>query len=154
MKTKITLCFLLSAFCFTASAQFRYAKYTYPTTTNNTTTISSNTTLTINTAYDVGASKAVDLVLSFSLVGIGTNMIPPAPNCTNLVVARFEKSKDGIHFTNAFTLSCYANTNLPVWNFTNVDVSQDAWVKLISISNANWAKVTNPAVFIGSKTGL
>jgi len=137
---------------FTASAQYRYNKTTLPSGTN--VTVGSNAVVTFNTAVDVGPSTTADIRLAFRLTGVGTNAIVPAPNCTNLVTATFDRSKDGTYYTNSFCLSAYANSNSISWAETNVSVSQYAWLRLVSISNLNWSLITNPSVFIGNKTGL
>jgi hypothetical protein len=148
---KTVFAFLILAATFTAQAQFRYARYALPST-NTSTTIQTNTLATYNSAADVGTSSRADIMLRFKLTGVGTNAI--VANSTNEVTARFDKSIDGTYYTNAFTFTVFANTNLTVWNITNISVTDAAYLRLVSITNGNAARVTNLSVTVGIKQGI
>lgn len=146
MKTIFVL-LLSSLSCF---AQYRYSTYTIPATTN--TVIASNAMTTFNTACDVAGSTRAYIRLSYKLTSQTTNAM--SATCSNAVTALFETSGDGTYYTNQFSLTVNAKTNLVVWGYTNISIADAAWIRLVSITNANHAKVTNHQVFIGAKQGL
>jgi len=146
MKT-LAILLLSTLSCF---AQFRYSTYTLPSTTN--TVIASNAATTFNTSCDVAGSTRAHIRLAFKLTSQDTNAMNAA--CSNNVTATFDLSGDGTYYTNQFQLVVQAQSNSIAWNYTNIDISQWAWVRLVSITNANSAKVTNHSVFIGAKQGL
>jgi hypothetical protein len=147
MKTLLLL--LLTAS--TCLAQYRY----YPTTVLSSGTngyLAANSSTNVSAAYGIGASTKLDMLLAFSLISTNTNAMPVS--CTNSVVTVWETSADGSYYTNRFTFSVDAVTNLTRWNQTNIDVSQAAWIKFVGLTNNNAAHLTNYKVFIGYKTGL
>lgn len=148
MKT-IILILLLTA-C-SAQAQYRYGVYTAAGTTTNA-TINTNTLETFNTSVDVGASSRADIQLVFRLTSTDTNAM--SATCSNLVTATFDSGIDGTYFTNQFTFSVAGQSNAVALGFTNIDVSQMAWLRLVSITNANLGIVTNYSLKIGRKIGL
>jgi hypothetical protein len=150
MKTPFLILILLFILISPAQAQFRYSTYTLPSTTN--TVIASNAMTTFNSSCDVANSSRAYIRLAFKLTSQTTNAM--SATCSNNVTATFDLSGDGTYFTNQFQLAVQARTNNTVWGYTNIDVSQWAWVRLVSITNANHAKVTNHSVFIGAKQGL
>jgi len=145
---KIIAILLLSTLsCF---AQFRYSTYTLPTTTN--TVIASNAITTFNSSCDVAGSTRAYIRLAFKLTSQDSGTMNSV--CSNNVTATFDLSGDGTYYTNQFQLVVQARTNTTVWGYTNIDISQWAWIRLVSITNANSAKVTNHSVYIGAKQGL
>lgn len=148
MKTLITL--ILLAAC-TAQAQYRYSLYTAAGTTTNA-TIGTNTLETFGSSVDVGASSRADIQIVFRLTSVDTNAMSAV--CSNLVTATFDSGIDGTYWTNQFTFSVAGRSNAVALGFTNIDVSQIAWLRLVSITNANEGIVTNYSVKIGRKIGL
>jgi hypothetical protein len=145
MKPIIIL--FLSMAC--ASAQYRYTLYSSTVATNA--YIPTNSYTTYNTAFAVAAGSAVQIQLAFK---IATNDYPHW--ATNDIITTWQSSMDGSRYTNQFqfTLKSTATaTNTEVWGLTNFAVTYP-WLKLISISNMNQARLTNHSVKVGQKTGI
>lgn len=148
MKTLIAIILLIAC---TAQAQYRYSLYTAAGVTTNA-TISTNTLETFNASVDVGASSRADIQIVFRLTSVDTNAMSAA--CSNLVTATFDSGIDGTYWTNSFSFSVAGRSNEVALGFTNIDVSQMSWLRLLSVTNANQCVVTNYSVKIGRKIGL
>ena len=148
MKTLIAIILLIAC---TAHAQYRYGIYTAAGVATND-IVNTNTLTVFNTTVDVGASSRADIQLVFRLTSYDTNAM--SSTCSNLVTATFDSGIDGTYFTNQFTFSVAGRSNAVALGFTNIDVSQIAWLRLVSITNANLAVVTNYSLKIGRKIGL
>lgn len=146
MKTILAILFSFAAF--TASAQYRYNLYSLATNAIDATSIS-NYTLSAS----VAASTRADIQLAFTLIS-SNHPTAMSATCSNPVTALFDFSIDGTRFTNQLSVTLNAQSNATVWHLTNVMVTNAAWIRLVSITNANHAKLTNLTVKVGSKTGL
>jgi len=129
-----------------AQAQYRFSTATLLSSSTNY-NILANTNITVNSSFAVGAGNKALIVLSFQ--GADTNAAG-----TNPIVANFQKSIDGSHWTNSFALLVTAVTNVNVWGYTNVDVSDAAWLRLYTFVSSNSVTMSNAVVFIGQKVGL
>lgn len=146
MKKLLTALMLFAA-C-TASAQYRYNLYTLATNTIPA-TYSSNYAI----SAAVGTSTRADIQIAFTLLS-SNHPTAMSATCSNPVTATFDTSIDGSKFTNAFSFSLNAQSNAPVWHATNIMVTNAAWLRLLSVTNANYAVVTNFTVKVGVKAGL
>ena len=142
---------ILCALSLTASAQYRYTTYAFPSSSTNT-TIQTNTLVTYNSSYPVSASTRANIRFAFKLTSATTNAM--GTNAFQLVTLKFDKSVDGNYWTNSFNWSVRANSNNLVWDQTNIDVSDCAFLRFVSATNGNAGKITNFDGFIGAKTGL
>ena len=147
MKTKITILALLLT-ASVASAQYRYNLYSLATNTVAATSISNYTI-----SASVASSLRADIQLAFTLISSNAPTAMSA-TCSNPVTATFDFGIDGTRFTNQFLLTLNAQSNASVWCLTNVWVTNAAWIRLVSITNGNYAKLTNLTVKVGCKTGL
>ena len=145
MKPIIIL--FLSMAC--ASAQYRFNQYTATVATNA--YIATNSYTAYNVAYDVGAGSTACIQLAFKMA---TNDYPHF--ATNDVITTWQSSLDGTRFTNQFQFkltSTATATNTEVWGLTNFTVTYP-WLKFVSISNLNQARLTNYSIKIGNKIGI
>ena len=144
---KIILILMLIAL--NASAQYRFNQYTATVATNA--YIATNSSTTYNVAYDVGAGSTACIQLAFKM---STNDYPHF--ATNDVITTWQSSLDGTRFTNQFQFkltSTATATNTEVWGLTNFTVTYP-WLKFVSISNLNQARLTNYSIKIGNKIGI
>jgi len=146
MKPIIIL--FLSMAC--ASAQYRFNSYTAGVATNAYIGTNSYST-TYSTAFDVGAGSTACIQLAFKMA---TNDYPHF--ATNDVITTWQSSMDGTRFTNQFQFTIKSNasaTNTEVWGLTNFNVTYP-WLKLMSVSNLNQARLPNYSVRVGNKIGI
>jgi hypothetical protein len=132
-----------------ASAQYRFNQYTVTVATNA--YIATNSYTSYNVAYDVGAGSTACIQLAFKMA---TNDYPHF--ATNDVITTWQSSLDGTRFTNQFQFkltSTATATNTEVWGLTNFTVTYP-WLKFVSISNLNQARLTNHSIKIGNKIGI
>jgi hypothetical protein len=113
--------------------------------------IATNSYTDYNVAYDVGAGSTACIQLAFKMA---TNDYPHY--ATNDVITTWQSSLDGTRFTNQFQFkltSTATATNTEVWGLTNFTVTYP-WLKFVSISNLNQARLTNYSIKIGNKIGI
>jgi len=147
MKTLISIIILCAL---SASAQYRFNSYTAGVATNAYIGTNSYST-TYSTAFDVGAGSTACIQLAFKMA---TNDYPHF--ATNDVITTWQSSMDGTRFTNQFQFTIKSNasaTNTEVWGLTNFNVTYP-WLKLMSVSNLNQARLTNYSVRVGNKIGI
>lgn len=146
MKKLASLLFALSL-AYAAQAQYRYSLYTLATNTVPA-TVNSN----YLSACAVGTALRADIQIAFSLTS--SNGSAMSATCSNPVTATFDFGIDGTRYTNRFVYALNAQSNVNVWGMTNIWVTNAAWARLVSVTNANFAVVTNYSVKLGIKTGL
>ena len=140
---------MLMLIALNASAQYRFNQYTATVATNA--YIATNSYTDYNVAYDVGAGSTACIQLAFKMA---TNDYPHF--ATNDVITTWQSSLDGTRFTNQFQFkltSTATATNTEVWGLTNFTVTYP-WLKFVSISNLNQARLTNYSIKIGNKIGI
>ena len=140
---------ILMLIALNASAQYRFNQYTVTVATNA--YIATNSYTSYNVAYDVGAGSTACIQLAFKMA---TNDYPHF--ATNDVITTWQSSLDGTRFTNQFQFkltSTATATNTEVWGLTNFTVTYP-WLKFVSISNLNQARLTNHSIKIGNKIGI
>jgi hypothetical protein len=153
MKKNIIHQLLSSLFlllCITSQAQYRFNNYTAGFATNA--YVGTNTySTTYATAFDVGAGSTACIQVAFK---IATNDYPQY--ATNDVITTWQSSMDGSRYTNQFQFTLKASaaaTNTEIWAVTNFAVTYP-WLKFVSITNLNQAKLTNISVRVGNKIGI
>lgn len=147
MKTLISIIILCAL---SAQAQYRFNIYTAGVATNANIGTNSYST-TYSTAFDVGAGSTACIQLSFKMA---TNDYPHF--ATNDVITTWQSSLDGTRYTNQFQFkltSTATATNTEVWGLTNFTVTYP-WLKFVSISNLNQARLTNYSIKVGNKVGI
>jgi hypothetical protein len=147
MKTLISIILLCAL---SAQAQYRFNIYTAGVATNAYIGTNSYST-TYATSFDVGAGTEAIIQLSFKMA---TNDYPHF--ATNDVITTWQTSLDGTRFTNQFQFkltSTATATNTEVWGMTNFAVELP-WLRLVSVSNLNQARLTNYSIRVGNKVGL
>lgn len=113
--------------------------------------IATNSYTTYNAAFAVAAGSSVQIQLAFKMA---TNDYPRF--ATNDIITTWQSSMDGSRYTNQFQFNLKSTataTNTEVWGLTNFSVTYP-WLKLISISNLNQARLTNHSIKVGQKTGI
>jgi hypothetical protein len=144
MKTTL-FCLLHFAFflspCF---AQFRYTLTEVGATGTNA-VLSANSQSNYLSAVDVGNTTRIDLLAHFKVLGTNT---------TSNVVFKLDFGVDGTRYTNEFTWTVAALGTNEAWGITNLLVTNYAWARLNSVTNANPGKLTNYNFYIGKKNGL
>jgi hypothetical protein len=139
MKTLLLL--LLTAS--TCLAQYRVKQLS---STTNTVALA-NTNITFGNAYDVGSGSRAELLFSFNLTS-STN------TGTNPIVLTFDRGLESPYFTNQFTLSLSAKTNATVWTNITVGVTNDVFIRLVSLTNHNAVTASNVYIKLFQKIGF
>jgi len=142
MKTLLLL--LLTAS--TCLAQYRVKQYELLTTSTNS-VLQANTNISYGTGYDIGSGTRAELLFTFKLTS--TNAVG-----TNPIVLTFDRGLESPYFTNQFTLSLTANTNATVWTNITVGVTNDVYLRFVSLTNQNAVSATNVLLKLYQKIGF
>lgn len=142
MKT-ILLLLLSACACF---AQYRVKPYQLLSTGTNS-VLNANTNISYGTSYDVASGTRAELLVTFKLTS-STNI------GTNPIVLTFDRGLESPYFTNQFTVSVYAKTNSLVWTNVTIGVTNDNYLRFVSLTNHNAVSATNVLVKLYQKIGF
>jgi len=137
---KMIVCFMLSAF--TALAQLDYYRSTVGPQ-GGTTTLAAQTNATYNSAADVGPGVWADVQIVYRLATNST--------ATNNVVLSMDRGIDNVYWRDSLSLTSAANGTNMVSDLFTVAVTNAAYLRLVSITNANPDTLTNLSVEVGVK---
>jgi hypothetical protein len=140
MTMRMIVCFMLLAF--TAWAQLDYYRSTVGPQ-GGTTTLAANTNATYNSAADVGPGVWADVQIVYRLATNST--------ATNNVVLSMDRGIDNAYWRDSLSLTSAANGTNMVSDLFTVAVTNAAYLRLVSITNANPDTLTNLSVEVGVK---
>ena len=140
MTAKLILSFLLLAF--TAGAQLNYYRSTIGPQ-GGTATLAAETNETYNAAADVGPGMWADVQIVYRL---NTNS-----TATSNVIMVLERGIDNVYWRDSLSLTSAANGTNIVSDLFSVPVTNAAYLRLVSITNANPDTLTNLSVEVGVK---
>ncbi len=146
MKTKLPLILSLLLFiALSAMAQYRYSLHDL-LPGGTTATHAANTESNYAVAADVGPTHWADVQVTFSLVSSNT--------LTNNVVLVLDSGIDNENWRDSQSITSVADGTNIVCDLFRIPVTNDAWLRLYSLTNHNADMLTNLSVRIGGKWGL